>query len=145
MANRDAQGRFLPGNDVGYAPGESGNPGGQPENTRIVAAVRRILDMTESEYKTWKPETVKEALALKLVRLAGGKTGEGDDETDVDPKVQLRALQQVIVHADGLANRAATQPRLGDNQTVVVLHHGRPNVPMPGSPGDDADEEDDEQ
>jgi hypothetical protein len=68
MAKKSNKEVDKPDNTGQWKPGQSGNPAGRPPNVPLITpAMRRLLAMSETELKRFRPTTVAELIAVRQV------------------------------------------------------------------------------
>jgi hypothetical protein len=78
-----------------FKPGQSGNPGGLPKGTpKVKVALMDLLALEPEKFRTFKPETVAEGLALKQVSRALGWN-------DTPVKDAINATEKIADRTEG--------------------------------------------
>lgn len=119
---RDKLGRLLPGRSGPVLPAKKESR----KSTSMVGPIRRLLELDIAEFGRFKPKTMGEKLAWKLV----------DQARSVEPASSqfLKLITEILNRADGKPT-VSFEDVLKDEQTQIVLHHVRRSIP---DPGDDA-------
>jgi hypothetical protein len=88
---------FEKGNQAGFKPGQSGNPGGLPKGTpKIKVAYMNLLAMEPEKLSSFQPMTLAELLAVRQLRRALGLDG-------VQVKDAINATEKIADRAEGRA------------------------------------------
>jgi len=82
-----------------WKPGQSGNPHGRPmKGAALSDSLRKLLEMSLEEFKSYKPQTVKEQIALNTIQMALEKEIFGLRETY--DRTEGRPAQTTIISQD---------------------------------------------
>src|SRR5215203_2666053 len=106
QSNRDERGRLQPGNQVGFQKGKSGNPGGQPKQTKEIVelarghapkAISRLVHLAQHA----KDERVQLEACRLLLERGYGKTIQpmafGDEGAFGNGGARILRIEQVIL------------------------------------------------
>jgi hypothetical protein len=94
QAGRDLDGKFQPGNAIGFQPGQSGNPQGRPRVRTLSEAYRRKL--TEVDPRDPQRRTYAETIAeYQCNQAAGGFIGSTQAAKEIADRTEGRPRQQV--------------------------------------------------
>ena len=116
--DRDALGRFTPGNSIGkqFQPGESGNPGGMPEGTAQPGRwLRSLADATPDDLRSIVDDPKASAAKIGAARLLLDLA-----DAEGTPESRRRALAELLDRCEGRPRQAVDVS--GDLRAASVVY-----------------------
>jgi hypothetical protein len=114
MAQRDAYGKFLPG--------ESGNPSGKPKTKRVTDALRKLMDLSPSAREKYSPNDGYEEAAKMLLESAFKGDGKFSQ--------RVHALALIYDRIEGKADISESEADAMKGQRMIVMDMPQPPAPQ---------------
>jgi hypothetical protein len=130
-ADRDARGRFAPGNGRTFRPGRSGNPGGLPKSYREIRDLARAhapwaIENLRRLAEHARSESARALASIELLNRGYGRPVPVDDDGQ-----EVRTLQLVLRNRPGEYD-PLKDPQVVQGQRVSVRELPSPDpAPLP--------------